>query len=63
MTRAPQGPASEYVLRETDDGCMVWAVTPRGVDKIDFFSSIYLAEQAYPTATRGPLPSFRINEM
>jgi hypothetical protein len=50
------------VLQETSDGCLVWEVhgDPQELqrDKIDFFSSLYLAQQAYPDATREALPSF-----
>jgi hypothetical protein len=46
------------VLKETDDGCMVYEVDGEVIDKIDFFSSIYLAQQAYPHADRGPLPTY-----
>lgn len=48
--------AKRYVLQETDDGCMVWEIDGDIRDKIDFFSSIYLAQQAYPTATREAIP-------
>lgn len=48
----------QYIIRETDDGCMVWEIKGSTRDKVDFFSSVYLAQQAYPQATLEALPSF-----
>jgi len=46
------------VLKETDDGCMVYEIDGEQIDKIDFFSTLYLAKQSYPSADMGPLPPY-----
>jgi hypothetical protein len=54
---------TKQILQEVIGGCFVWEETSKGWIRVDFYDSIYLAQEAYPEATTDPLPPTLITDL